>query len=94
MRQKRKRANTLLGLFAANFRVKAVEMIRECKMVSNVTKKTSPLQLLEIVFVLKRGDKVKVYREMIRIIANGSLAVSKRESWPDTLRSIPTLPTI
>ena len=47
-------------------------------MVSNVTKKTSPLQLLEIRFVLKRGDKVKVYRELVRIIANGSLAVSKR----------------
>jgi hypothetical protein len=48
-------------------------------MVSNVTKKTSPLQLLEIRFVLKRGDKVKVYRGLVRIIANGSLAVSKRE---------------
>jgi len=54
-------------------------MIRECKMVSNVTKKTSSLQLLEIGFVLKKGDKVKVYRELVRIIANGSLAVSKRE---------------
>jgi hypothetical protein len=48
-------------------------------MVSNVTKKTSSLQLLEIGFVLKKGDKVKVYRELVRIIANGSLAVSKRE---------------
>jgi len=79
MIKKSKRVETLSGLFLPfSWRLfKAV--IEESKYISDSTKALCFDEIVDVEFILNRGDRVKVYYVFIRAIINGWLAVTQLE---------------
>ena len=56
---------TLKDLFVSDFWPLVVEKIQNCELLTESTKATNPDELVRLEYNLKRGDRVKVYREFI-----------------------------